>query len=248
MRLRRLPQKASLSDIWTSNPTPSYSVPVKHDELRSIAHNIADSFADGLGFPIGYYPTDVFGEAGKSPDGFVTVDFLRGAIVAGVRVRFARKSRWSLPRRVSGFVGKARWFRRKLPNADRPLFHSGAPKDGGRYDRRQQWAPFSGRIRRRASAASKDRRHCWEGAHASQTATGVKTAPRAWFSDAVTGHRSSADNGRRFYPTRYQAVGLLRHLRKVYDGSVYVFDVQVHGFALVERGDGDFEFGGDHPV
>jgi hypothetical protein len=56
---------------------------VKHDELRSIAHNIADSFADGLGFPIGYYPTDVFGEAGKSPDGFVTVDFLRGAIVAG---------------------------------------------------------------------------------------------------------------------------------------------------------------------
>lgn len=61
----------------------AYSLPMKHDQLRSIAHNIADSFASGIGLPIGCHATDVFGEAAKSPGGFMTVDFLRGAIVAG---------------------------------------------------------------------------------------------------------------------------------------------------------------------
>jgi len=56
---------------------------VKHDKLRSIAHNVADSFASGLGFPIGYYATDVFGEAERSPAGLITVDFLEGTLVAG---------------------------------------------------------------------------------------------------------------------------------------------------------------------
>jgi hypothetical protein len=54
---------------------------VKHDELRSIAHNVADSFASGIGLPLGYYATDVFGEATRSPDGFIAVDFLEGTVV-----------------------------------------------------------------------------------------------------------------------------------------------------------------------
>jgi hypothetical protein len=56
---------------------------VKHGELRSIAHNVADSFASGIGIPIGVYGTDVFGEAEESPDGFITIDFLHGNVAAG---------------------------------------------------------------------------------------------------------------------------------------------------------------------
>jgi len=46
---------------------------VKHGELRSIAHNLADSFASGIGLPIGHDATDVFGEAEKTPEGFIAV-------------------------------------------------------------------------------------------------------------------------------------------------------------------------------
>ncbi len=53
---------------------------MKHDELRSIGHNLADSLASGVGFLIGLYTTDVFGEASKSPAGFLIVDFLNGTI------------------------------------------------------------------------------------------------------------------------------------------------------------------------
>ena len=56
---------------------------MKHGELRSIAHNLADSFASGIGLPIGLYETDVFGEAEKSSEGFVRIDFLNGNVAAG---------------------------------------------------------------------------------------------------------------------------------------------------------------------
>jgi hypothetical protein len=36
-----------------------------------------------MGFPIGVYATDVFGEARRSPEGFITVDFLEGTLPAG---------------------------------------------------------------------------------------------------------------------------------------------------------------------
>lgn len=53
---------------------------MKHDELRSIAHNLADSFASGIGLLVGLYETDVFGEAGRSPSGLISIDFLTGTI------------------------------------------------------------------------------------------------------------------------------------------------------------------------
>ena len=56
---------------------------MKHNNLRSIAHNIADSFASGMGFPIGVYSIDIFGEARKSPEGCITVDFLNGSVISG---------------------------------------------------------------------------------------------------------------------------------------------------------------------
>ena len=56
---------------------------MKHGELRSVAHNLADSFASGIGIPIGYYVTDVFGEAEKNPQGVIAVDFLNGTFAAG---------------------------------------------------------------------------------------------------------------------------------------------------------------------
>src|SRR6185295_8492745 len=56
---------------------------MKFDELRSIGHNVADSLASGIGLLIGYYEMDVFGEASRSPEGFITVDFLTGTCAAG---------------------------------------------------------------------------------------------------------------------------------------------------------------------
>jgi hypothetical protein len=52
---------------------------MKHAVLTSIGHNISDSLASGIGLMIGVYEMDVFGEAGRSPDGFIEVDFLTGA-------------------------------------------------------------------------------------------------------------------------------------------------------------------------
>jgi hypothetical protein len=51
--------------------------------LRSAAHNVADSFASGMGFPIGVYQINIFKEAAESPAGYITVDFLRGAAEGG---------------------------------------------------------------------------------------------------------------------------------------------------------------------
>ncbi|MGF1593995.1 MAG: hypothetical protein ACFCUW_11980 [Kiloniellaceae bacterium] len=56
---------------------------MKHDELRSIAHNFAESLACGLGLVIGYCPTDIFGEARKASGGYLAVDFLTGQISGG---------------------------------------------------------------------------------------------------------------------------------------------------------------------
>jgi hypothetical protein len=56
---------------------------MKHAKLRSVAHNFADSLACGHGFVIGYCPTDIFGEAGSFPEGYLTVDFLAGTILEG---------------------------------------------------------------------------------------------------------------------------------------------------------------------
>ncbi|KQN75068.1 hypothetical protein [Devosia sp. Leaf64] len=55
---------------------------MKHDKLCAIAHNLADSLASGLCFVIGYWNTDVFGEAAAG-DGVLEVDFLNGRIVRG---------------------------------------------------------------------------------------------------------------------------------------------------------------------
>ena len=52
---------------------------MKFDELRSIGHNIADSLGSGIGLLIGgFYDMDVFGEAGRSAEGFMAIDFLTG--------------------------------------------------------------------------------------------------------------------------------------------------------------------------
>jgi hypothetical protein len=56
---------------------------MKHAQLRSVAHNLADSFACGMGFMIGVYEMDVFGEAAGSAGGAIAVDFLAGTVVEG---------------------------------------------------------------------------------------------------------------------------------------------------------------------
>ncbi|QKD16232.1 hypothetical protein [Mesorhizobium sp. NZP2077] len=56
---------------------------MKHDDLRAIAHNIADSLASGYSALSGYYGADVFGEAATSPQSYLTVDFLAGKVTEG---------------------------------------------------------------------------------------------------------------------------------------------------------------------
>jgi hypothetical protein len=56
---------------------------MKFGELKSVAHNAAASLASGMGFLIGVYGTDIHGEAGRSPGGTITVDFLTGRIIEG---------------------------------------------------------------------------------------------------------------------------------------------------------------------
>ncbi|ASP70344.1 hypothetical protein CDO28_01390 [Sinorhizobium meliloti] len=51
---------------------------MKFRELTSIGHNVADSFASGMGFLIGVYEMEVFREAAASPEGFILVDFIAG--------------------------------------------------------------------------------------------------------------------------------------------------------------------------
>jgi len=51
---------------------------MKIGNLMSLGHNLADSMACGMGFIIGIYSMDIFGEAAASPEGHITVDFLTG--------------------------------------------------------------------------------------------------------------------------------------------------------------------------
>ena len=53
---------------------------MKHDELRSVAHNAAASLASGVSFLLGYYELNVFEAAKQSPTGYVIVDLLQGRI------------------------------------------------------------------------------------------------------------------------------------------------------------------------
>jgi hypothetical protein len=56
---------------------------MKFGELQSIAHNVADSLGSGIGILIGVYQMDIYGEAGRSPEGVIGVDFLTGRVTEG---------------------------------------------------------------------------------------------------------------------------------------------------------------------
>jgi hypothetical protein len=64
--------------------------PMKFGELKSVGHNIADSLASGIGLLIGVYRMDIFGEAVRTPDGFIDVDFMTGTTGAQVSPELAR--------------------------------------------------------------------------------------------------------------------------------------------------------------
>jgi hypothetical protein len=51
---------------------------LKFGNLKSFAHNIADSLASGCSFMVDYRAVDVFEEAMASEDGYIEIDFLTG--------------------------------------------------------------------------------------------------------------------------------------------------------------------------
>ena len=56
---------------------------MKINKLRSVAHNIADSLASGIGLMIGVYTIEIFKEASQSERGLITVDLLNGKVTEG---------------------------------------------------------------------------------------------------------------------------------------------------------------------
>jgi hypothetical protein len=56
---------------------------MKFDELRSIAHNVADSLASGASLLVNRWEMAIFEEACRSPEGFIAVDFLTGDTSGG---------------------------------------------------------------------------------------------------------------------------------------------------------------------
>ena len=56
---------------------------MKFGVLQSIVHNAADSLGSGIGLMIGVYEMDIYGEAGRSPEGLIAVDFLTGKVIEG---------------------------------------------------------------------------------------------------------------------------------------------------------------------
>lgn len=49
---------------------------MKLGELKSLGHNIADSFASGIGLLVGYCTNDVYGEAAATKPGYIDINFL----------------------------------------------------------------------------------------------------------------------------------------------------------------------------
>jgi hypothetical protein len=65
---------------------------VKFGQLESIAHNVADSLGSGIGMLVGFYEMDVFGEASRSPEGYILVDFLTGTSSGAVPSPYLAKA------------------------------------------------------------------------------------------------------------------------------------------------------------
>ena len=49
---------------------------MKFGNLKSLGHNIADSVACGMGFPVGIFIMNVFAEAESEAPGYIEIDFL----------------------------------------------------------------------------------------------------------------------------------------------------------------------------
>ena len=60
---------------------------MRFGELKSIAHNFADSISSGIGLPIGIYGYDIFEEAQASADGYIEIDFIASQVYGGATSR-----------------------------------------------------------------------------------------------------------------------------------------------------------------
>jgi hypothetical protein len=60
---------------------------MKIGTLRAIGHNIADSLGSGCCLLVGVYEMNVFGEASRSPNGVIDIDFLAGKATRGTASR-----------------------------------------------------------------------------------------------------------------------------------------------------------------
>lgn len=50
-------------------------------KLKSLGHNLADSFASGMGLLVGIYDMNVYAEAAASEDGYIKVNFLAATTI-----------------------------------------------------------------------------------------------------------------------------------------------------------------------
>ncbi|MGA0615863.1 hypothetical protein [Paracoccus sp. KR1-242] len=56
---------------------------MKHGQLRSVAHNLADSLASGVSLITGFCDLHVYEDAMRSEGGVLTIDLLNGQVITG---------------------------------------------------------------------------------------------------------------------------------------------------------------------
>jgi hypothetical protein len=89
---------------------------MKHDDMRSIAHNLAHALTSDVSFLMqGIWCVDVFQEAAESADQRITVDFLSGVVTEGSASPFLRtaisRARDALPSFCAKLDGTREEFR-----------------------------------------------------------------------------------------------------------------------------------------
>ena len=93
-----MPRGAAYLDV---RPISCRASSMNLGKLKSLGHNLADSFASGIGLLVGVYDMNVFAEAAASDDGYIKVNFLdattTGSAASASLVRAIELYRDALP-------------------------------------------------------------------------------------------------------------------------------------------------------
>ncbi|MDO5657918.1 MAG: hypothetical protein Q4G36_06310 [Paracoccus sp. (in: a-proteobacteria)] len=96
---------------------------MKHDDIRSVAHSIADSLACGVSLMTGFYDLRVYEDAGRSESGILTIDLLNGIVVVGTPSSDLASAVMLIPKEFDR-LSRSKGFERKDCRAALAVFHA----------------------------------------------------------------------------------------------------------------------------